>query len=90
MADISADEVRDFCEKVDSFKESLLPRQAALLDAAFKLAWRAVADEPSLELGFDGCFQAGEADMILAYGQDQAVVLPRLIKGMLRDDRLIK
>ncbi|HEX6361063.1 hypothetical protein [Actinophytocola sp.] len=90
MADISDAEVKEFCDKVDTFKESLSPRQAALLDAAFKLAWRAVADEPSLTLGFDGCFKAGEADMILAYGQDQAVVIPRLIKGMLRDDRLIK
>jgi hypothetical protein len=85
MSGISDEEVNDFCEKVEEFKNTLSSAQQALLDTIFKIAWNASVREESFDSHFDGCFKPDEAALILDYQKGDAVMAPRMIRGLIED-----
>ena len=58
----------------------LTTEQRAFLDAIQRIAWDLVGSQSSLDAEFDGCFEPGEAEMIMAYpGAEQAASITRSI-----------
>jgi hypothetical protein len=82
MSEISDDQLTDFCDRLNEFRESLpSAEQKSLLDAVLKIAWSKTTTEESLDQGFDGCFKPGEAAVILQYSEGNLDLISGMIRG---------
>jgi hypothetical protein len=89
MAGIDEGQLNEFCEKLKSFRGGLEGPQQALFDSIIGIAWNATVKEEDLQMGFEGCFTADQAELILAYNPGGPVaastadgwttMLPRMI-----------
>jgi hypothetical protein len=62
---ISNEELEELCAKLAALE--LSDDQRLLLDKVMKIAWDFVGSKGDLDAQFDGCFEPGEAALIMAY-----------------------
>lgn len=62
---ISSQELEELRTKLAELE--LSDAQRHLLDAVLRIAWDLVGSQASLDAEFDGCFEPGEAEAIMAY-----------------------
>jgi hypothetical protein len=88
MSEISEQDLKEFCEKLNGLRSDLQPHpaQLALLEKILSIAWNATAPEASLSAGFTDCFDPDQAALISDYQPGGPRVLiggepEKLIKG---------
>jgi hypothetical protein len=64
---ISNEEVDDLCTKLKNLEDDLSPAQALLLNTILRIAHDVTVPQEPLDKEFDGCFEPGQAAMILSY-----------------------
>jgi hypothetical protein len=62
---ITNEELEELCAKLDAL--DLSETQRSFLDNVLKIAWDCVGSHASLDEEFDGCFEPGEAALIMQY-----------------------
>ncbi|GHH42562.1 hypothetical protein [Lentzea cavernae] len=83
MNEISPEDLTKFCQEVAELRERLTSEpQRKLLDNILGLAWAFSTKQQPLTTGFDGCFTADEAGLLLAYDLGDSGTGTKLIQAV--------